>query len=134
MQWICSCHVRTKELLLKIAVLKRQTKSLKTTWDVVSFYYICKLYAWNFLKVIFSQAFLKDFAKIACDVPFYGKVKNLIINFAKAFRYFSHYQFIAPLSILSRFWSSFFLEHLPVVVSANTCLKVTHKNSSNFLK
>ena len=34
------------------------------------------------------------FAEITRDFPLYGMVKkNLIIFFAKAFRYFSHYQF-----------------------------------------
>ena len=48
-----------------------QAKSLKTTFEVVSFYYICKLYTWNLLKTILSQALLKGFARIACDVKFY---------------------------------------------------------------
>ena len=43
MLWIWSCPVSTKELFLKIAVPKRQTKSLKSNCEVVSFYYICKL-------------------------------------------------------------------------------------------
>ena len=45
------------------------------------------------LKTTFSQAFLKDFAKIICDFPLYEIVKNLIIYLADAFRYYSHYQF-----------------------------------------
>ena len=85
MLWIWSCPVSTKELFLKIAVPKRQTKSLKSACEVVNFYYVCKLYA--------SQAFLKDLAKITCDFFLYGIVSNLIIYFAEAFRYFSHYQF-----------------------------------------
>ena len=56
---------------------------------VVSFYYICNLYTWNLLKTILSQAFLKGFAKISCDVNLYGTVKNLIIYFAETFRCFS---------------------------------------------
>ena len=82
MLWIWSCPVITKELLLKIAVPKRQTKSLKGNCEVVSFYYICKLYSWKLLRTIFSQAFLKDFAKAFlkdfADFPLYGIVKNLL--------------------------------------------------------
>ena len=37
-------HVSTKVLFLKIAVPKKQAKSLKSTCEVVSFCYICKLY------------------------------------------------------------------------------------------
>ena len=37
MLWMWSCPVSTKELFLKIAVLKRQKKSLKSTFEVVSF-------------------------------------------------------------------------------------------------
>ena len=47
MLWIWFCPVTTKELFLKIAAPKRQAKSLKTTCEVVSFYYIYKLYTWN---------------------------------------------------------------------------------------
>ena len=48
MLWILFCPVITKELFLEIAAPKRQAKSLKTTCDdVVSFFYICKLYNWN---------------------------------------------------------------------------------------
>ena len=86
MLWIWFCPVTTKELFLKIAAPKRQAKSLKTTCEVVSFYYICKLYTWNLWKTILSQAFLKGFAKIACDVKLYGTVRNLIIYFAETFR------------------------------------------------
>ena len=59
------------ELFLKIAAPNRQAKSLKSTCEVVSFYYICKLYTWNLLKTILSQALFKGFARIACDVKFY---------------------------------------------------------------
>ena len=86
MQWIWFCTVTTKELLLKIAAPKRQANSLKTTCEVVSFYYIFKLYTWNLWKTILSQAFLKGFAKIACDVKLYGTVRNLIIYFAENVR------------------------------------------------
>ena len=86
MLWIWFCPVTTKELFLKIAAPKRQAKSLKTTCEVVSFYYICKLYTWNLWKTILSQAFLKGFAKIACDVKLYGTVRNLIIYFAETFQ------------------------------------------------
>ena len=127
--WIWSCPVSTKELFLKIAVPEKQTKSLKSTCEVVSFYYIFKLYTLNLLRTIFSQAFLKDFAKITCDFPLYGIVKNLIIYFAEAFRYFSHYQFttLIPFSYQA-FGAAFFYEYFPVVVSVNTCLKVTPRN------
>ena len=32
-----------------------------------------------------SQAFLKDFAKIACDAKLYGTLRNLIIYIAETF-------------------------------------------------
>ena len=60
-------------------------KSLKTTSEAVSFYYISKLYTWNLLKTILLQAYLKGFAKIACDVKLYGTVINLIIYFVEHF-------------------------------------------------
>ena len=86
------------------------------------------------IKNNFSQQF-KDFAKITCDFPVYGIVKNLIIYFSKAFRYFSHYQFITVLPLsYPVFGAAYFWEHFPLVVSANTCLKVTLKNSNNFLR
>ena len=128
MLWIWSCPTSTKELFLKVAIPKRRTKSLKIICEVVSFYYICKLYTWNLLRTIFSQAFLKDFAKITCDFPLHGIGKNLINYFAEALQYFSHYQFIK------------FLEQL---FSRNTFLwlfqpihfwKQPLKNSNNFLK
>ena len=80
------------------------------------------------LLFIFSQAFSKHFAKITCDLPLYGLLKNLIISFAEAFWYFSDYQFTTLLPFLSKLLISFFQGNLPVVVSANTCLKVTPKN------
>ena len=43
MLWILSCPVSTKESFLTIAVPKRQTKSLKSKYEVVSSYYICEL-------------------------------------------------------------------------------------------
>ena len=85
MLWICFYSVTTKELFLKIAATKRQEKSLKTKSEAVSFNYIPKLYTWNLLKTVLSQAFLKGFAKIACDVKLYGTVRNLIIYFAEHF-------------------------------------------------
>ena len=42
-----SALVTAKELLVKRAAPKRQVKSLKIACEVVSFYYICKLYTWN---------------------------------------------------------------------------------------
>ena len=77
-----------------VAVLKRQTKLLNTNCEFVSFYYICNLHTLNLLKTILSQAFPERFAKIAYDISI---SKNLIIYFAEAFRYFSHYQFITLL-------------------------------------
>ena len=125
MLWIWFCPVSTKELLLKIAVPKRWTKSLKSTCEVVSFYYVCKLYNWNSLRTILSQAFLNDFAKTTCDFPLYGIVKNVIICFVEAFWYFFHCQFTTlPPLFLSSFWNGFFLVKLPVVVSVNAYLKV----------
>ena len=49
---------------------------------------------------MFSQAFLKDFAKIIYDFPVYGTVKNLITYFAEAFRSVSRYQFTSLLPFL----------------------------------
>ena len=92
-----SSFVTTKELFLKIAAPIRQTKSLKTTCEEVSLYYICKLYTWNLIKAILSQAFLKGFAEIACDVNLYKTVKNLIIYFVETFRCFSAHEFITLL-------------------------------------
>ena len=86
MLWIWFCTVTTKELFIKIAAPKRQAKSLKTTCEIVSFYYICKLWTWNLWKIILSQGFVKGFAKIAYDVKLYGTVRNLIIYFAETFR------------------------------------------------
>ena len=102
MLWIWSCPTSTKELFLKVAIPKRRTKSLKIICEVVSFYYICKLYTWNFLRTIFSQAFLKDFAKITCDFPLHGIGKNLI-------KYLQKLCNIFLIINLSSFWSSFFL-------------------------
>ena len=111
MLWILSCPVSTKELFLETAVLKRQAKSLKSNCEVASFYYIYKLFIWNLLETIFSQAFLKDFVKAFlkdfANFPSYGIVKNLIISFAETFWYFSHYRFITLLPFLSKFWISF---------------------------
>ena len=47
--------IGTKELFYKTTVPKRQVNSLKSTCQVVSFYYICKLCTWNLLKTILSQ-------------------------------------------------------------------------------
>ena len=81
------------------------------------------------LRTIFSQAFLKDFSKCTCDFPLYGIVNNLIIYFAEASQYFFSWSIYNILLLFSYqvFGVAFFLEHLPVVVSANTCLKVTSK-------
>ena len=76
---IWSCPVTTKELFLKIPAPKRQRKSLKTTCEGVSFYYISKMYNCNLFKKTISQALLNGFGKIAYDVNLYGTVKNLII-------------------------------------------------------
>ena len=97
MLWIWSSFVTTKELFLKIAATIRQTKSLKTTCEEVNLKYICKLYTWNLIKTILSQAFLKGFAEIACDVNLYETVKNLIIYFVETFRCFSADEFITLL-------------------------------------
>ena len=88
------------------AVPKRQRESLKSTCEIVRFYYICKLHAWNLLRTIFSLAFLKDFDKITCDFPLYGIVKNLTIFFAEAFRYSSNYQLTTLLPFPYQFLGS----------------------------
>ena len=117
--------VSTKELLLKISVPKMQAKSLKSTCEVVSFYYICKLYTWNLLRTIFLQAFRKDFAEITCNSTWI--VKNLIFYFAEASQYFFHCQFTTFLPFSYHVFGAIFsAEHL-TVVSANTYLKVTSK-------
>ena len=125
---IWSCPVSTKELFLKIAVTKRQTKSLKSNCEVVGFYYICKLYTWHLLGIIFLQAFFEDvakgFLKDFADFPLYGIVKNLIIYFAEAFRYFSYYQFTTLFPFLIKISDQLFssnrnnLRNIPAVVSA----------------
>ena len=133
MLWICSCLVSTKEVFLKIAAPKRQIRSLKSNCEVVIFYYICKLYTWNLLQTIFSQAFLKDFARAFLKdfayFPLYEILKNRIIYFAEAFWCFCHYQFTTLLFSLfyQNLGSASFKEHLPVVVSVKTYLKVTPK-------
>ena len=114
MLWTFSFPVNTKEWFLKMTVPKKQTKPLKSTCVVVSFYYIWKLYTWNLLRTIFLQAFFKNFTKITCDFPLYGIIKNLIIYFAEAFRYFSHYQL--PL------FSLFHIKLLEKLFSRNTFL------------
>ena len=108
MLWICFYSVTTKELFLKIAATKRMEKSLKTTSEAVSFYYISKLYTWNLLKTILSEAFLKGFAKIACDVNLYRRVRNIIIYFAKTFRcFFSWSIYYSSPFFLSNLWAAF---------------------------
>ena len=97
MLWIWSSFVTTKELFLKIAAPIKQTKSLKTTCEEVSLYYICKLYTWNLIKTILSQIFLKGFAEIACDVNLYETVKNLMIYSVQTFQCFSADEFITLL-------------------------------------
>ena len=128
MLWIWFYPVTTKELFLKIAGPKRQAKSLKTTCEVVIFYYTCKLYIWNLWKTILSHEFLKSFAKIACNVKLYGSVRNLIIYFAETFQcllmvtilwIYSSFPFFSSPNV----WADFFQENLQVIVSANTCLK-----------
>ena len=94
------CSVTAKELFLKIVAPKRQAKSLKTTCELVSFYYICNLYTWNLWKII-SKAFFKGFAKFASNVKLYGTVRNLIIYFAETF------QCLLMISILYKFITIF---------------------------
>ena len=57
---------------------------------------------------ILSQAFLKGFAKIACDVKLYGTVRNVIIYWAETFDVYQlllFYEFITFLlfSLLQMF-------------------------------
>ena len=126
MLWIWSCPVSTKELFLKIAVPKRQTKSLKSNCEVVSFYFICKLYTWNYKKIC-SQAFLEYFGKVLfndfTDFPLYGIVKNLRIYFAQTFLLPILF-LIINLPMFSLFYhnfrSTFFKEHPPVIASSNS--------------
>ena len=54
---IWSCPVSTKKLFLKIALPRKQAKFLETTFEVVIFYYMCKLYTWNLLKTFFPKHF-----------------------------------------------------------------------------
>ena len=133
MLWIWSSPVSTKELFIKITVPKRQIKSLKRNYEVVTFYYICKLHTWNLLYTIFSQAFLNDFAeaflKDFTDFPLiWNSRKSNNLRSQKLFDIFLIINL--PLFFLfnRNFGSAFFKDHLPVVVSTNTCLKVTPKN------
>ena len=74
---------------------------------------------WNLLKTILSQAFLKGFAIIACDVNLYWTVKNLIIYFAETFQCFPHDQF-----------STLLLFSYQILIMSEivyTCLKVAHQ-------
>ena len=105
MLWVWLFPVTTKKLFFKITAPKRQVNFLKTTCEVVSLYYICKLYNWNLWKAILSQAFLKGFARIPCDVKLYGTVRNLIIYFAETFRcsLLLFYKCIALFSLLQMF-------------------------------
>ena len=132
MLWIKSCPVSTKELFLKIAVSKRETKALKSNCEVVRFYYICKLYTWNLLETIFTQAFLKDFAKHFlkrfCWFPFIWNSKKFDNLLRRSFLiFFSLSIYHSSPFFYPNFGSAFFI-HLPVVVSANMWLKVTPKN------
>ena len=113
MLWIWFCPVTSKELFLKIAAPKRQAKSLKTTCEVVSFYYICKLYTWNLLKTILPQAFFKGFAKITCDVNLYGTVRNLKSTLQKLFNVFFMINLLLFFFFLIKCLSSSFLEKPP---------------------
>ena len=76
------------------------------------------MYTWNLLKTIFSQEFIKDFAKAFLedfgDFPLHGIVKNLIIYLAEAFLIF--------FSLSIYLSSPFSNEVLDRVFSSNTFL------------
>ena len=129
MLWVWSFPVGTKEVFLKRAVRKRQAKFLKTTCEVASIYYIYRLYTRNLLKTILSQAFFAKFTKLHV-IPF---IWNSKIYFAGAFKHFSPFQIITLLPFSSQiFGVTFFLEHLSVVVSANTYLIAISKKLKQF--
>ena len=48
MLWIWSYPLSKKEFFVKLAVPKKQAKSLKTICDKLCFYCICRLWSWNF--------------------------------------------------------------------------------------
>ena len=75
MLWIWFFLVTTKELFLKIAAPKRQVKSMKTTCEVISFYYICNLYTWNLWKEILHKHFSRVLLRLLV-MSFLKKRKN----------------------------------------------------------
>ena len=72
---------------------------MKTTCEVISFYYICKLYTWNLWKAILSQAFLKGFAKIACDVISEKKKKQQNLYWFFKFITWTKLKLLSPIYI-----------------------------------
>ena len=75
MLWIWFFLVTTKELFLKIAAPKRQVKSMKTTCEVISFYYICNQYTWNLWKEILHKHFSRVLLRLLV-MSFLKKRKN----------------------------------------------------------
>ena len=70
---------RKDELFLKLAVPKKQAKSLKTICEELHFYCICRLHGWNFIK---KQVF---------KVKFYNKQNSKIIYTAQRMKFSIRY-------------------------------------------
>ena len=85
MLWIGSCPVDTKELFLKIAVSKRQIKSLKSNCEVISFitFVSCtpEIYYKQFFRKHFSRILLKNLLKILLICLFWNsKTSNNLLR------------------------------------------------------
>ena len=114
MLWIWFCPVTKKELFFKIAAPKRHAKSLKTTCEVVNFYYICKLYTWNLSKSILSKPVLKGLLKLLVMSNFiWNSKKSNNLLFRNFSMFISYYCFINLLLffffLFSKCLSIFFL-------------------------
>ena len=114
MLWTWLCHVIRNKLFLEIAAPKRQIKSLKTTCEVVNFYYICKLYTWNLSKSILSKPVLKGLLKLLVMSNFIWNSKksnNLLFrNFSMFINYYCFINLLLSFFFLfSKCLSIFFL-------------------------
>ena len=84
------------------------------------------------LQAILSQVLPKGSAKFACHPLACGILGNLIIE---ALGCFYHHLFITHLALyFQNLGAPLFQAHLPVAVSAYTCLNVTPKKSTKILK
>ena len=73
----------------------------------------------------------RGFSRTCIPPPVCGIIKDIIIQFAEAFRYsYHHHQYITHLPLrFQDLGASIFQEHLLVAVSAYTCLNVTSKKT-----